>query len=45
MASKGQKFKKYNEEIIELVKADIKVGKSINYISKLYNIPHGTVSN
>lgn len=45
MASKGQKFKKYNEELIEIVKLDIKSGKSINYISKKYNIPHGTVSN
>jgi hypothetical protein len=45
MASKGQKFDKYSEDIKEIVMNDIKHGKSINYISKYYNIPHGTVSN
>ncbi len=45
MASKGQKFDKYTDEIKQIVINDIRSGKSINYISKLYNIPHGTVSN
>ena len=45
MASKGQKFDKYTDEIKQIVIDDIRSGKSINYISKLYNIPHGTVSN
>ena len=45
MASKGQKFSKYPSDIVELVMNDIKSGKSINFISKTYNIPHGTVSN
>ena len=45
MASKGQKFDKYSEDMKLLVMNDIKTGKSINYISKFYNIPHGTVSN
>ena len=45
MASKGQKFNKYPQNIIEMVMKDIKSGKSLNFISKTYNIPHGTVSN
>ena len=45
MASKGQKFNKYSDEIKQMVMDDIKKGKSINYISRFYNIPHGTVSN
>ena len=44
MASKDQKFDKYSNNIKELVMQDIRNGKSINYISKIYNIPHGTVS-
>ena len=45
MASKGQKFEKYTDDIKQMVMYDIQSGKSINYISKSYNIPHGTVSN
>ena len=45
MAKKGQKFSKYPSNIVEAVMNDIKSGKSINFISKTYNIPHGTVSN
>ena len=45
MATKGQKFEKYNDDIKKKVIEDIKKGKSINYISKFYNIPHGTISN
>lgn len=45
MALKGQKFDKYSNDIKKIVMNDIKAGKSINFISKTYNIPHGTVSN
>ncbi len=45
MASKGQKFGKYSDDIRQMVMDDIRKGKSINFISKTYNIPHGTVSN
>ena len=45
MASKGQKFKNYNDDIKKIVIDDIKKGKSINYTSKYYGIPHGTISN
>ena len=45
MASKGQKFEKHSDNIKQKVMDDIREGKSINFISKTYNIPHGTVSN
>ena len=45
MATKGQKFEKYNDDIKKKVIEDIKKGKSINYLSKFYKIPHGTISN
>ncbi len=45
MAIKGQKFEKYNDDIKKKVIEDIKKGKSINYLSKFYEIPHGTISN
>ena len=45
MATKGQKFEKYTDDIKKIVMEDIKKGKSINYLSKFYGIPHGTISN
>ena len=44
MATKGQKFEKYTDDIKKIVMEDIKKGKSINYLSKFYGIPHGTIS-
>ena len=38
MATKGQRFVKYTDDIKKIVMEDIKKGKSINYLSKYYGI-------
>ena len=43
MASKGQKFKKYTEEMINEVLEELKIGKSSIQISKERNIPAKTI--
>ena len=45
MASKGQKFNKYSEEIIEEVLKELKTGKSSLQISKERNIPAKNIRN
>ena len=45
MASKGQKFNKYSEEIIEEVLKELKTGESSLQISKERNIPAKTIRN
>ena len=43
MASKGQKFSKYSDDLKEEIMKKIKQGISIRYIAKQYNIPSGTI--
>ena len=43
MAKKGQKFKKYSDEIKQQIILDLHKGISHKYISKKYNIPLGTI--
>ena len=43
MASKGQKFNKYTEEMINEVLEELKLGKSSLQISKERNIPAKTI--
>ena len=43
MASKGQKFNKYSEEIICTVLNELKIGKSSLQISREQNIPAKTI--
>ena len=43
MASKGQKFNKYTEEIINEVLEELKLGKSSLQISRERNIPAKTI--
>jgi transposase-like protein len=46
MASKGQKFKQYSEEIkIEVIKAKVEAGHGYEYLSQKYGIPEGTITN
>lgn len=43
MASKGQKFNKYSEEIIQDILEELKMGKSSLQISRERNIPAKTI--
>lgn len=44
MASKGQKFKNYSEELkIEVIKAKVELGHGYRYLSQTYRIPEGTI--
>ena len=43
MASKGQKFSKYSEELKLEIMGKIRQGMSIRYLARLYNIPSGTI--
>ena len=43
MASKGQKFNKYNEDIINEILNELRIGKSSLQISKERNIPAKTI--
>ena len=43
MASKGQKFNKYSDDLKQEIMSKIKQGMSIRYIAKQYNIPSGTI--
>jgi transposase-like protein len=45
MASKGQKFQKYSEELkAEVIKAKIELGHGYVYLSQKYGIPEGTIN-
>ena len=43
MASKGQKFNKYSDELKLEIMKKIKQGMSIRCLAKQYNIPSGTI--
>ena len=43
MANKGQKFKKYTQDIKDIVLKEYHEGYSSMYLSKKYNIPRGTI--
>ena len=44
MASKGQKFKIYSEELkAEVIKAKVELGHGYRYLSEKYEIPEGTI--
>ncbi len=43
MASKGQKFNKYNQNLKDEVLRQYLEGVSSTYLSKKYNIPKGTI--
>lgn len=43
MAKKGQKFKKYSNEVKNQIISEIMKGISHKYISEKYNIPLGTI--
>ncbi len=43
MASKGQKFNKYNDKLKKEILDLLNQGVSSNYISKKYNISRGTI--
>ena len=43
MASKGQKFNKYNEDIINEILNELRIGKSSLQISRERNIPAKTI--
>ena len=43
MASKGQKFNKYSDDLKQEIMNKVKQGMSIRYAAKQYNIPSGTI--
>jgi hypothetical protein len=43
MASKGQTFKRYDLDLKLKVLDAYRAGKSAGYLSKMYNIPQGTI--
>lgn len=45
MATKGQKFVKYTDDMKKIVMEDIKKGKSINYLSFLINSMKNIINN
>ncbi len=45
MASKGQKFNKYDLEIKETIVQELHNGYSSRYLARKYNLPRGTISN
>ena len=44
MASKGQKFSKYSNDLKEKVLEEYYQGISSYYLAKKYGLPHGTIS-
>lgn len=44
MASKGQKFNKYSNNLKELIINDLSNGKSYTELSRKYNVPAKTIS-
>ncbi len=44
MASKGQKFIKYSQNIKELILEELKSGKSYSELSRIYNVNPKTIS-
>jgi transposase len=45
MASKGQKFKKWDDKLKEVIIKELKNGHSYRELAKKYNMPKGTISN
>ena len=45
MASKGQKFQKWDTNLVETIKLELKNGHSARELARKYNIPRGTISN
>lgn len=45
MASIGQKFKKWDTSLVEIIKNELRVGHSARELARKYNIPRGTISN
>lgn len=43
MASKGQKFNKYSDELKQEILIKLEQGVSSNYLSQKYNISRGTI--
>ena len=43
MASKGQKFSKYNEDIKEIIVNEYLSGIASGYLSNMYGVPKGTI--
>ncbi|MGE4321171.1 MAG: hypothetical protein AB7E61_06965 [Acholeplasmataceae bacterium] len=43
MASKGQKFKRYDLEFKLKVLSEYRSGKTESYLSKTYEVPTGTI--
>ena len=43
MASKGQKFSKYSDELKNEILNKVKQGQSLRYVAKQYNVPFGTI--
>ena len=43
MASKGQKFNKYSDELKYEILDKVNQGISLRYLAKQYNIPSGTI--
>ena len=45
MATKGQKFQKWDNNLVEIIKNELKNGHSARELARKYNIPRGTISN
>ena len=45
MASKGQKFQKWDYELVNQIKEELKNNHSVRELARKYNIPRGTISN
>lgn len=43
MASKGQKFSKYSNEVKQEIMDKVKQGIAVRFLAKEYNIPSGTI--
>lgn len=44
MASKGQEFVKYSQDIKETIYQELKLGKSCSELSRIYNVNKKTIS-
>jgi transposase len=45
MASKGQTFQKWDNELVNKIKKDLKDGCSARELARKYSVPRGTISN
>jgi transposase-like protein len=45
MSSKGQKYQKWDTNLVEIIRNELTNNRSVRELSRIYGIPRGTISN